>query len=488
VLARHIEVWPVTRLVPYTRNSRTHSKEQVHQIAASILTFGFTQPILVNESDSGILAGHGRLAAALELGMEEVPVIPVDHLTDEQQRAYIIADNKLSDNAGWDEELLAAELARLSGNGFDMALTGFSDEEMRLLLPDDEEDEDEDDPPVMAPPANPLTRAGDLWLIGPHRLICGDCRDAGVVERLLEGRRVAVAITSPPYASQRAYDPASGFKPLAADEYVEWYRSVAANIEHALASDGSYFLNIKEHADDGERSLYVKDLVLAHKREWGWRFVDEFCWRKTSDGVPGGWGNRFKNAWEPVFHFCRQPQIKFRPDAVSHVSENCFDYSPLNPKSTTGSGLLGKGSRGSAVDQGVNWVAWRKTHQNAHPITGRYRGLTRPSNVIETMIESGQGSHAAPFPRKLVEFFVKAFSDHSDVIYDPFLGSGTTLVAADELLRIGVGCEISPAYCDVILDRVSSWSGLAPILAGTRQPIEDVAAERGVPVPMRQAA
>jgi len=94
--------------------------------------------------------------------------------------------------------------------------------------------------------------------------------------------------------------------------------------------------NIKEHAGDGERSLYVKDLVLAHRRLWGWRFVDEFCWRKTDNGVPGGWGNRFKNAWEPVFHFCRQPEIKFRPTAVGHVSEDCFDYSPSNPKSTSG--------------------------------------------------------------------------------------------------------------------------------------------------------
>ena len=141
-----------------------------------------------------------------------------------------------------------------------------------------------------------------------------------------------MVVTSPPYATQREYDPSSGFKPVPPDEYVAWFRDVAAGIETVLAPDGSYFLNIKEHADDGERSLYVKDLVLAHKRQWGWRFVDEFCWRKTDNGVPGGWNNRFKNAWEPVFHFCRQPEIKFRPEAVGHVSEDCFDYSPDNPE------------------------------------------------------------------------------------------------------------------------------------------------------------
>ena len=116
--------------------------------------------------------------------------------------------------------------------------------------------------------------------------------------------------------------------------------------------DGSYFLNIKAHADEGERNLYVMDLVLAHRRQWGWRFVDEFCWRKTDNGVPGGWQNRFKNAWEPVFHFCRQQQIKFRAEAVSHESEDCFDYSPANPKSNSGSGLLGTGARGAAADSG----------------------------------------------------------------------------------------------------------------------------------------
>ena len=112
----------------------------------------------------------------------------------------------------------------------------------------------------------------------------------------MAGARANIVITSPPYATQREYDPSSGFKPVRPDEYVAWYTDVEANAAAILASDGSYFLNIKEHADEGERSLYVKDLVIAHRRQWGWRFVDEFCWRKTDNGVPGGWNNRFKNA------------------------------------------------------------------------------------------------------------------------------------------------------------------------------------------------
>ena len=271
-------------------------------------------------------------------------------------------------------------------------------------------------------PVDPVSRTGDIWVIGPHRMICGDCRDSGTVAQLFDGARANVVITSPPYATQREYDPASGFKPVPPEEYSDWFRDVAANIAAILAADGSYFLNIKEHADDGERSLYVKDLVIAHRRQWGWRFVDEFCWRKTDNGVPGGWGNRFKNAWEPVFHFCRQPEIKFRPQAVGHVSEDCFDYSPNNPKSTSGSGLLGTGARGSAAGQ-----------PGAADEDGRFTGIARPSNVVEVKSESGQGSHSAPFPRALVEFFVKAFSDAGDIVFDPFLGSGTTMAAAHVL-------------------------------------------------------
>ena len=159
------------------------------------------------------------------------------------------------------------------------------------------------------------------------------------VARLLDGARANVAITSPPYATQREYDPSSGFKPIPPESTSAWFRVVADNIAAVLAPDGSYFLNIKEHADDGERSLYVKDLVIAHRRQWGWRFVDEFCWRNTANGVPGKWPNRLKNAWEPVFHFCRSKEIKFRPKAAGHESEDWWCTRPDNPSAPSGSGL-----------------------------------------------------------------------------------------------------------------------------------------------------
>ena len=483
-MAQRIEIWPVERLVPYAKNARTHSAEQVAQIAASIVEFGFNNPILV-DSNSGIVAGHGRLLAARKLGLAVVPVVVLDHLSETQRRAYIIADNKLALNAGWDDALLAEALREIQVEGLDLALVGFSDDELDSLLaegdePEAAEDSEEDIPEA---PAAAVTRPGDVWLIGKHRLICGDCRDANVIRTLLQTARANVVITSPPYASQRAYDPSSGFRPVPPGEYVGWFRDIATNIESALAPDGSYFLNIKEHADGGQRNLYVKKLTIAHVEQWGWRFVDELCWRKTDDGVPGGWGNRFKNAWEPVFHFCRQEKIKFRPKEVGHWSDDCFDYSPNNPKSTSGSGLLGTGPRGAAADQGKNHDSWQTTRRNANNLEGRHGGIARPSNVIEVKTESSQGGHSAPFPRTLVEFFLKAYSDTGDLVFDPFLGSGTTIAAAHVLDRVGYGCEISPAYCDVIVRRIERLTEQEPVLADTGERFSKVAAARAPTAP-----
>ena len=467
-MARRIEIWPIERLVPYAKNARTHSAEQVAQIAASIAEFGFNCPILV-DSNAGVIAGHGRLLAARKLGLAEVPVVVLDHLSEIQRRAYLLADNRLAELAGWDEKLLAAELRELDSGGLDLALIGFSEADLESLLLDEPESQRNVEEQIPEQPANPVTRPGDVWLIAKHKLICGDCRDQAVIRTLFGDARANVCITSPPYATQREYDSSSGFKPIAPEEYVSWYAAVAAGIESVLAPDASYLLNIKEHAEDGERDLYVKDLVIAHRRQWGWRFVDEFCWRKTDNGVPGGWGNRFKNAWEPVFHFCRQQQIKFRPKRVGHESEDCFDYSPNNPKSNSGSGLLGTGARGAAAGK-----------PGAADADGRHAGVARPSNVIEVKSESSQGSHSAPFPRVLVEFFLLAFSDPGDVVFDPFMGSGTTMAAANVLDRSGYGCEISPAYCDVIIRRLMELTGEMPVLASTAQTFADVAIERGV--------
>ena len=464
VMAQHIEHWPLDKLRPYPRNPRRHSDAQIAQIAGSIAQFGFNSPILI-DSKGNIIAGHGRYLAALKLGLETVPVIVLDHLSETEKRAYLLADNKLAELSSFDDDQLRAELAELRDSDIDLGALGFSDDELRVLLADAEvpdADAGAQEEEIPEAPAEPVTRPADIWCIGKHRLICGDCRDRDVVMRLFEGTQANLAFTSPPYATQREYDATSGFTPVPPEEYVGWFRGVAANITAVLAPDGSYFLNIKEHAEAGQRSLYVKDLVVAHVRQWGWWFIDELCWRKTDDGVPGGWGNRFKNAWEPIFHFSApEARIKFRPKEVGHVSENCFDYSPSNPKSRSGSGLLGCGE---AREE------------------GRFGGIARPSNVIEVKSESSQGSHSAPFPRALVEFFVKAFSDPGDVVFDPFLGSASTIAAAAVLGRVGCGVEISPTYTDVGVRRIANLISEEPILTETGQTMTEVAAARGLPV------
>jgi DNA modification methylase len=199
--AQKIEQWPLARLRPYERNARTHSPEQVAQIAASIQEFGFTNPILVGEDD-GIIAGHGRLAAAMDLGLTEVPVIVLSHLTAEQRRAYVLADNQLALNAGWDEELLATELQELQLAEFDLSLLGWSDEELADLLPGVEQLDPEgmgDADAVPEPPAEPVTKPGDVWLLGDHRVMCGDSTVITDVERLMDGNKASLVFTDPPY-------------------------------------------------------------------------------------------------------------------------------------------------------------------------------------------------------------------------------------------------------------------------------------------------
>lgn len=178
-MARAIDFWPVEKLIPYANNARTHSEAQVAQVAGSIREFGFTNPILVATND-GIITGHCRLLAARKLGMEQVPVIVLDHLSDAQRRAYIIADNKLALEAGWDNDILAAEFARLREEDFDLDVIGFSAEEMAALDMDapvesgDDPGECQEDE-VPEPPANPATRSGDVWLLGNVHYSCPDC-------------------------------------------------------------------------------------------------------------------------------------------------------------------------------------------------------------------------------------------------------------------------------------------------------------------------
>jgi len=418
-------------LTPWDQNPR-HNATAVDSVAASIERFGFGSPIIARESDRVVIAGHTRLKAAQKLGLDKVPVRFLD-LDPAQARALALADNRIGEIAEWDDDMLSRVLAELNEE-IDLDGLGWSDDEIQALLDDTDpiENEDPDYDPGSVFDRDPDSKSGEIYDLGPHRLICGDCRDPEIVAQLMQEQRINVAFTSPPYASQRKYDESSGFKPIHPDAYVEWFEAVQANVRTHLADDGSWFVNIKEHCDDGQRSLYVKDLTIAHVRSWNWRFIDEFCWRRV--GLPGLFGPRFKNEFEPVFYFCTGVPA-FYPDNVREPRDEttkCYQPDSLNIRQ-------GNSSKFRKV---------KRTYDSALP--GNVIDLAKGSNA-------GKG-HSAAFPVALPAFFIKAFSDPSDIIFDPFLGSGSTLIAAAQEKRICFGVEISPAYCDVIRRR---WTAFA---------------------------
>ncbi len=189
----------VNDLIPYARNSRTHSDAQIDKIAASIREFGFLNPV-ITDGDNGVVAGHGRIMAAQKLGMEEVPVVEAAHLTEAQKRAYVIADNRLALDAGWDDEMLRVEFAELKDAGFDLDLTGFTPDEIDALQPDPEPDEGlTDEDAVPDEPEQPVTVEGDVWVLGRHRLMCGDSTSVDAVDRLMDGKKADMVFTDPPY-------------------------------------------------------------------------------------------------------------------------------------------------------------------------------------------------------------------------------------------------------------------------------------------------
>ena len=435
----------VDELIPYARNSRTHSDAQVAQIAASIKEFGFTNPVLIDETGS-IIAGHGRVLASRKLNLVSVPCIQLSHLTEAQKKAYIIADNKLALNAGWDDEMLAVELTDLKDMGFDLDLTGFNTDEINALLAPVGTEGLTDEDAVPEVPEAPVTVLGDVWLLGKHRVMCGDCRDFASVEKVMNGVKINVAITSPPYASQRKYDESSGFKPISPNDYVDWYQDVAANIMANLQHDGSYFCNIKPNAEELKRELYVFDLVLAHVRDWGWNFAEEFCWERA--GIPQQVARRFKNQFEPIYHFTKG-EWKFRPEAVKHESKAV-------PKA------LGKGA-------GDTNAAKRQGHVSAIYGNDIAVGMAYPGNRLPTFQSAALG-HPAAYPVGLPEFFIKAYSDEGDVVYDPFMGSGSTLIAAEKNGRIACGLELSPKYVDLIVRRWQEFTGKTATLEANGNP------------------
>lgn len=393
-LADKIEQWPTAKLLPYARNARTHSEDQVAQIAASIAEFGFTNPILAG-SDGIIVAGHGRLAAAQKLGLEIVPVVVLDHLSPTQRRALVIADNRIAENAGWDEAMLRIELEALQGEGFDLDITGFDADALAELIagdePDNEGQTDEDAVPEIS--ETPISHPGDIWIMGPHRLLCGDATVAANYEALLQGAPVDMVFTDPPYNvnyANSAKDKLRGKdRAILNDNLGEgFYDFLLAALTQMVA-----------HCRGG---IYVAmssselDVLQSAFRAAGGKWSTFIIWAKNTFTLGRA---DYQRQYEPILY-------GWPEGAQRHW---CGDR-----------------------DQGDVWQIKKPQKNDLHP----------------TMK-----------PVELVERALRNSSRPGNVVLDPFGGSGTTLIAAEKSGRIARLIELDPKYVDVIVRRWEEFTG-----------------------------
>jgi DNA modification methylase len=401
-MKQQIEYVETSKLVPYARNSRTHSDEQVAQICGSIKEFGFTNPVLI-DADGLIIAGHGRTLAAQRLDMKEVPCLRMDYLTEAQKKAYVIADNKLALNAGWDEEMLALELGDLQGLDFDLSLTGFDDDELNALLAEAVEDGliDEDDAPP--PPDEPVSKLGDIWQLGSHRVMCGDSTSIDAVDKLMEGQKADMVFTDPPYGMS--------------------YGGGRAKGDHALNKNGGVLIKahgmIKGDDLEGDSLInLVRDAIgtcIASSKQ-GAAYYICFTWRTYSE---------FEQA------------IELGGASVA----NCIVWDKKS---------IGLGN-----------ANYRPQHEFIFYVKGGAWYGDKGQSDVWYMSRGATGEYVHP-TQKPVELVEKAISNSSkpgDLVLDVFGGSGSTLIACEKTSRHSRLVDLDPKYVDVMVKRWQDYTG-----------------------------
>ncbi len=427
-----IEDRPVDSLSPYKRNARTHSKKQISQIARSIERFGFTNPVLIAD-DGSIIAGHGRVAAASLLGMKTVPVARLSHLSEADRRAYVLADNKLALNAGWDQDLLAFELQELIDVGFDVELTGFSLAEVDFALDGASESDPnakQDDADVIpAMSRTGTSRAGDLWQIDRHLLLCGDAREPAHYARLMGGQLADLVFTDPPYnvpidghvcglGRVRHREFAMGAGEMSKVQFIGFLTDTLGAMADRCR-DGAILFVCMDWRHMGE-------LLLAGEAN-GLELKNLCVWNKTN----GGMGSFYRSKHELVFVF----------------------------------------KKGSAA------------HTNSFGLgeTGRYRTNVWDYPGISSQSRSRAeelAMHPTVKPVALAADAIRDCSRRGDLVLDAFAGSGTTLIAAHKTGRTARLIEFDPHYCDVIIRRAQATFGKLAVHADSGRSFEEIVAER----------
>lgn len=449
-MAKAIELWPVERLKPYARNARTHSASQIEKIAASIVEFGFTNPVLVDEND-GIIAGHGRLMAAQKLGMAEVPVIPLTHLSDAQRRAYILADNRLALDAGWDEDMLASELAELQDDGFDLALTGFSEDELGELLAEEDggaaDGADEDDAPEV--PFYPTSVPGDVWICGPHRVMCGDSCSVDAVGRLMAGVQAECLWTDPPY--NVAYEGSAGsiMNDDMSDEKFMAFLSEAFRNAFTFMSEGSSFYVAHPPGPDG-RHFYN----AAIENEF--HLQGTLIWRKNSL-VLGRYD--YHPQHEPILY-------GWKPGA-GHRWYGARDKTTIHE--LTDSPFIQVGDNEWQITLGETTMIVRGEALTVEYAAGSVFFEEKPAR---------NGEHPTMKPVGLIERMLANSTKRGDVVLDLFGGSGSTLIACQKTGRQARLMELDPKFVDVIVRRWQDFTGQSAHLDGDGRSFNEMASDR----------
>lgn len=402
-----MQLVPIGKLVPYVNNARTHSKEQITKLRSSLREFGFVNPVIIDR-EFNVIAGHGRILAAKEENIEQVPCVFVDYLTEAQKKAYILADNRFALDAGWDEEMLRVEMEALQGMDFDVSLTGFDEAEIADLLSADDETQEDDFDEDAALQAEPFVKAGDLWLLGKHRLLCADSTKPEDVKLLMDGKKANVCITDPPYACN--YTGGTGMKimndNLKGEEFYQFLLSAFKNAYENLADGAAIYI----FHSDAEKVNFYNAVVAA-----GFHYSTTCIWVKQSL-VLGRFDYQMRH--EPVIYAFK--------DTVKHKFYG-------DRKQTT------------------VWEFDRPSKSKLHPTT-------------------------KPLP--LIAYPMKNSSLVNSIVLDLFGGSGSTLMAAEQMDRTAYLMELDPAYASAIVRRFVAYRGntedVSIIRDGKKRPCSEV--------------